>query len=408
MIDAPPPAHLVALAHPLLSLAIGLFFLVVGLTRRERGFLAMAGACIPFALGILIQISRPGWPSVAASALFTGLLFALAALSFYKTLLVTCRTREHWRLALLLTLLFLGSRYYYTLFQFDSVLRILGLQLYLAAILLLGCWHCRSLLIRGSGTERFLWLSVLGFALSGLPRTLLTLSPDPLRYGYDASMYWVTTLLSFNLFIVVFAMTLIVLNFNRDMQKVRRQAALDPLTGLSNRLDFETRARALRRQCDHYAMVIVDIDHFKQVNDRYGHETGDQVLVAIAGALAGGLRGDDLLSRYGGEEFLILLPATSVDQAVQMADRLRQRLTQATRKALPALPCTASFGVAEFSREVGLTAAYRCVDRLLYQAKAEGRNCLRHLPGRLTAATVDSATTHASAKSREPTCPTST
>ena len=160
--------------------------------------------------------------------------------------------------------------------------------------------------------------------------------------------------------------------------QLRLDADTDPLTKLSNRRGFASRAERLLTACEESgapaAVLMFDIDHFKRVNDTYGHDGGDVVLRAVGEALLGGLRKLDLLGRLGGEEFAALLPGAQIGEATKVAETLRA--------AIQALVIEVSFGVmAQITVSIGvamlqteLTAALTCADRGLYQAKEQGRN----------------------------------
>jgi diguanylate cyclase (GGDEF)-like protein len=156
----------------------------------------------------------------------------------------------------------------------------------------------------------------------------------------------------------------------------------DPLTGITNRREFfealeREIGRAERRRAP-LAVAILDLDHFKAINDGHGHLAGDAVLVAAAGRLAGELRREDVLARWGGEEFVLLLPDTDADGARVVAERCRARLhAEPVDFEGTAIEVTASFGVA--ARLAGAAAAsgealVRAADEALYRAKREGRN----------------------------------
>lgn len=150
----------------------------------------------------------------------------------------------------------------------------------------------------------------------------------------------------------------------------------DPLTTLNNRRHFiEALAKELHRNlrfAGGLAVVMLDVDHFKRVNDEYGHDVGDAVLVHLATLLSAGVRQNDTLARWGGEEFILLLPETDLAGAMMLAENLRRKVEG------DPFPCvgqvTASFGVAVFAeRERGDTLLKRA-DEALYRAKQEGRN----------------------------------
>lgn len=156
-------------------------------------------------------------------------------------------------------------------------------------------------------------------------------------------------------------------------------AGIDPLTGLHNRRAFLERtgpiwSTAVRNERP-LTVIMLDIDHFKRVNDQYGHETGDHALVAIARQLALACRDGDILARWGGEEFMLLLPETSLEQARSFAERLRQSIeAQGLPTEHETIVLTASFGVAERRQHSHLEDLINEADVELYKAKQGGRN----------------------------------
>ena len=160
-------------------------------------------------------------------------------------------------------------------------------------------------------------------------------------------------------------------------ETISRLARTDELTGLHNRRSFnESFALALssaRRHGHPLSLISSDLDHFKNVNDTYGHSIGDLVLKEFSNLLKDLVRVEDIASRWGGEEFIILLPNTSSDAAAIMAERIRSTFEQQSSCASP-LAVTASFGVAQLQNGDDEDALIRRVDNALYTAKREGRN----------------------------------
>lgn len=157
-------------------------------------------------------------------------------------------------------------------------------------------------------------------------------------------------------------------------------AGTDSLTGLANRMRLGETFRNLRGQADRsntaLSLVVLDLDHFKQVNDRYGHEVGDSVLQRTAEALRSRLRDSDLACRLGGEEFALLLPGASLEQAAGLADELRMRLEQTPIDAgRDTITVTFSAGVACLGEDGdSLSELLKTADRRMYEAKGGGRN----------------------------------
>lgn len=153
-------------------------------------------------------------------------------------------------------------------------------------------------------------------------------------------------------------------------------AATDPLTGLNNRRRLLELGEAAYDQAHRrdrpLSLLVIDIDHFKHINDQYGHQAGDQVLCAVADACRRQLRTYDLLGRYGGDEFVAILPETSLPDALAIADRLRQGVAD-TPTMIPSRP-TLSIGVAEITDTRNLDALVARADIALYTAKNHGRD----------------------------------
>jgi diguanylate cyclase (GGDEF)-like protein len=159
----------------------------------------------------------------------------------------------------------------------------------------------------------------------------------------------------------------------RAFSRSEIQASTDPLTGLSNRRSFENEVRQLSSAGTPYALAFGDLDHFKQINDVHGHGTGDQALRLFAQVLREGLRDCDLCARYGGEEFVVALPNCEELQAVQVLERIRERLALNLIEAgLPSF--TVSFGLARSQTVQRLDGMVSTADAALLQAKSLGRN----------------------------------
>jgi diguanylate cyclase (GGDEF)-like protein len=188
---------------------------------------------------------------------------------------------------------------------------------------------------------------------------------------------------SFNV-AIVFAMASYTARFyygtvRRAEKKLVELATKDPLTGLSNRRNLlalaEHEIARAQRSGEPIALVIADIDHFKQINDRHGHDAGDHVLSHVGALLMQMCRGQDIVARWGGEEFLLLLPATSIDAATALAERIRESVAGAAiDHGGKRVNVTLSLGVATLVAGEELSAAIARADGALYQSKAQGRD----------------------------------
>jgi diguanylate cyclase (GGDEF)-like protein len=165
----------------------------------------------------------------------------------------------------------------------------------------------------------------------------------------------------------------------RLFREVQRLSTTDPLPGLSNRRHFDTLAqlevRRARRPRRPLSAVMLDVDHFKEVNDRCGHAAGDRVLVALAELCVSMSRRTDLKARLGGDEFCLLLPETGPSAAHQLTERIRAELQVLPfEEAGQSFQVTASMGVAGYSADESLEGLLARADRALYVAKESGRN----------------------------------
>lgn len=162
------------------------------------------------------------------------------------------------------------------------------------------------------------------------------------------------------------------LNQVRIARHHQREAETDALTGLFNRRALFERSLRLRGSV---AVAVFDIDHFKQVNDRHGHQVGDTVLQTFASLLAANVRDGDLAARLGGEEFVIILSETTMDQATQIAERVRESFAgQQFISSSGSFAVTVSVGIAGGDSETDIIALLRQADTALYDAKRSGRN----------------------------------
>ncbi|WP_165248292.1 sensor domain-containing diguanylate cyclase [Paludisphaera soli] len=170
----------------------------------------------------------------------------------------------------------------------------------------------------------------------------------------------------------------------RVEERLRVLATTDGLTGVANRVECSRRLAGdlerARRYDSPFSLILFDLDHFKQVNDNHGHDAGDRVLQSCARLVVDSIRRVDVAGRWGGEEFLVLLPHSRLDAAANVAEKIRQAIAQHRFDEVGSV--TASLGVAEFSRQDDSKSLLRRADEALYRAKARGRNCVEVAPAK--------------------------
>ena len=159
-------------------------------------------------------------------------------------------------------------------------------------------------------------------------------------------------------------------------KKIEEQALVDPLTGLGNRNKFyllaEYELERSHRYQDRLSLAIMDIDHFKNINDTHGHVTGDKVLISVADTISATLRKADIAVRWGGEEFVLLMPGTTLKESGEISERVRKSIEAGTYHK--GVKVTVSIGITDFTRGDSLETMIKRADKALYDAKDTGRN----------------------------------
>jgi len=213
------------------------------------------------------------------------------------------------------------------------------------------------------------------------PKRLRTIEVE--EYRQDRSCVWIENVLSFlrdehQRPVAIVGVSREVTERRHLEEELRNLAVTDPLTGVYNRRHFleelqREMSRSNRSACP-FSLIMLDVDHFKEVNDRFGHEAGDRVLKELTEMIRKRIRTSDLLARWGGEEFMILMVNTNLPPAATLAEDLLQQLKVRTFAGIGRV--TASFGVAAYRTGEGVDELLTRVDNLLYQAKRGGRSRL--------------------------------
>lgn len=271
----------------------------------------------------------------------------------------------------------LGALVYFTLVEPDYRIRVVVFTVFTSAVCLA---HSRILLALGRGiSSSALAASLIGIVLTMSSRALFsfyTNGPESDRYKLSSAegLY----LLFFGALLLLSMTAAIVMFSEKVREEFAQLASHDSLTGCLNRramleIGKQEHARWERHE-NPYSVLILDLDHFKSINDSHGHLMGDQVLKRFVETVGNTLRDFDTLGRFGGEEFFVILSGTTLDAALTIAERIRANVeNQAGNSELPAV--TVSIGVASVTKSApGFDAMLSTADRALYKAKHAGRN----------------------------------
>lgn len=352
----------------------------VGSIRGVRQW-AVANLCISLGLSLAYFYTYPTpqhyWTIVLGATLIaTGISLQLSGIQAFK------EERSDWRIVLLVVVVAFFQNVWFGALHPDINSRAIA-NSFLFAIIYAAC--ARALLISiEPPLKTAYWFTGLSFVVLTavmLVRVIMIWKSPSGSYG----LYVNIPLNPLSFFIgcmiqlcVTFGF-LLMLNYRliTDLQKI---ASHDALTGALNRGRLEEEAIRLKARCirsgETLAVMMIDIDHFKSINDLYGHPAGDEVLRRLAGIAQTSIRPDDYFARYGGEEFCILLRSTTENEAWELAERLRQAYAQVTLNiGEKSINITVSIGVAD-STFIGLEFAslVSAADQALYRAKQKGRN----------------------------------
>ncbi|MCO4865210.1 GGDEF domain-containing protein [Cupriavidus sp. WGlv3] len=369
-----------ALVNPAIALLLALCFLFAWHHERTRPHLLQMGACYLLAAAAIgLQVL---WPPRAGggTATVTGALYLGSAVQLLRGMLARIGARPDRCAAVALPLALFGMVAWFDLVYASLVARIYVLNVGVALILLPGVAPLARLRT-GRTVDRVLFWMYLVFALQFLPRTLLALAPAGVHDGAvpPATAYWLWLQATLALLLLALGLALLAATAQDVIDDLRHERDTDPLTQLHTRRSLETLAarQIPPRPGEALSVLLCDLDFFKFINDNYGHGAGDAVLAQVGRVIAAGIRRRDIAARLGGEEFVVLLPDTPHEAALQLAERLRETLEQTSIEALPGMRnVTASFGVATLRPGEDLEALLMRADNVLYAAKNNGRNCV--------------------------------
>lgn len=357
----------------LLSCTLAVCWLV---QRRQRYLLWIAGGYALVSLALAWQSLAPR-EELHHWAVFTGAMYLFGTWCFARCMAGRYGVSAHPLLGLLIGAVVLAALYYYSRVQVDLWVRVHWLNTGLGLLQMLPAPAMLRRRPPQDWLERMLYWSYVVFAGYTAARPLLVLALGSTDLNEIArSTYWLVTLVSTLSFALLFTLMLLACTVRDVFTALREERNHDSLTNLLNRRAFQEAAE-LRLADPHMAPISVligDIDHFKRINDSWGHDCGDRVLQAVAQTLQQHVSNDDLVSRFGGEEFVLLLMRTTPQEAELVAQRIRAQLSADGYVLAAGQRVTISFGIAPVAANTALTDALTRADGLLYAAKQAGRD----------------------------------
>lgn len=366
--------------YHIFTLIIGFLFLTkVSSDRALRLFMLASGACVLGTIQLMIP-SPAGWEAISLT-----MANVLIIVFFAATLLATQlfnNTKPSWLFSVSCVLAYIVVYRYPTIFPYVHK-RIIVSTLFPAIILIRLLWHWLSAVNTKAPTGRWLamLITVIDIIICCVRAYLAWKSPDTPNTGLTKvdqrqillimMMYWCSFGYSVCFFYLI---------YERTMGELLRQARTDGLTGLLNHITFKKEVAlefaSAQKKNKNLSLILLDLDHFKNINDKHGHIIGDKVLACFADCLRQYLDTKWLAGRYGGEEFCILLPGVSLDDATHLAERLRTGIAAMKVTDMGGeLSVTTSIGVSCLSDECStMHDLFSVADSMLYKAKQTGRN----------------------------------
>ena len=369
--------NLLVMTPPLALLVLAAVLMVAWFNQRSQRFLfwqacAYSLTALPLAAQTLIPLEV-----LTRYALLIGSIYLLGAWCLAKCWADRWRVSTHPHIALQISIVTLAVVYHFSWVNPIPWVRICSFSIGSGLVLMLPILQVRSRMSSLHWLDKLLlWLSIAFTTYTFTrPGLIWLLGYSDLR-SLPKSPYWLLTLVSILNFALLFSLVMTAIAAKETVDKLRRERDLDALTQLLNRRSFQEYAQQRLADIRLYPMAVLacDIDHFKRINDSWGHKRGDEVLQLVSTTLKDSVRENDLVARFGGEEFVLLLTEISLKDAEAIALRI-QRDLRLNNEVLPSgYTLTLSFGISALDSNTPLDQALREADRLLYEAKNAGRD----------------------------------
>jgi len=347
---------------------------------KNKGLLVFTSGFLGFAIGFLLIGFRADIPlflSVIIGNISIGLgtvVMGKGALQFLKSEFIFFRCS-------MVILILVACLLFYFLYVEPSVnARIVSVSFGLAAILAI----CAMLMLTVESdvkvAQRVTVIPLVVVSLFFFIRGVLTIAEEE-KLGFMQSGTLHQLSFFFFIFLMIFSILgMFLMTTSRLENRLKRKSLKDSLTGLYNRFAIDELVEKEVARCKRHntslSIVLLDLDHFKSINDEFGHTVGDAVLHNLGKVLNKCVRGTDIAIRYGGEEFLVVLPETDTSGALQFAAKIRKHLKDIPMSKNPRLFVTASIGIAEFKADESFDQAVHEADSALYRSKENGRDTI--------------------------------
>ncbi|MBD9402348.1 diguanylate cyclase [Comamonas sp. CMM02] len=368
-------AYLLVAPSAIVMLSLALF--TVWYLKRDHRYLLLLGCSLAFtgvSLGFQTLLDRS---QIATWSTVSGLGYLLGAWFGARALADKYGVPSHPRLSLAIGLTTLAILAFFSLVEEDLLLRIHALGIALGLMQVLPAPAIFKLPRKRERLEVVLYWIYVMFCIYTMLRPAIVLAMGSAELNnFVLSKFWVVTTIGSMTFCMLFTFLFLACAVQRTVSKLSDERDHDPLTELLNRRAFLEAAESLinDRRLQPISLAVGDIDHFKYINDRWGHERGDQVLKKVSLTMRSQVRDQDLVARYGGEEFVLLLVNTDIKRAGEIVARIREQVRSANDAMQEDKPLTISFGITAVPLGGSLSAAIDQADKLLYQAKGAGRD----------------------------------
>jgi len=373
--------RLFTLLNPTIGIVFALVFLALWVSQRNRTYiLAMSGAMFAYTCAVLGQIfAIPR--DINLNAMVSCALYLLAIGLFVEASLMRVGVRGNLIMLGAISVIIFGLIFFFSYIDESIETRIYVLSIGAGVLFWFAAFRMRRATVKKPLDKLLFWL-LLAIGLHFFPRTVLILEaagPEGVSSidGYGKSLYWSVLNFSLVLLSLLICLTMLLAIASDIMDDLRIDRNRDGMTPLLNRRGFEEQAQEqlLELHTATATLVFCDIDHFKSVNDEFGHAAGDEVIRLIGQRIGAATRRGDVAGRIGGEEFAVLLAHTNRASALATCERLRAQIEASRYAGMPkGRSVTASFGVAEVGQDEPLDELMRRADEMLYLAKRNGRN----------------------------------